>query len=123
MVRFVSALIAFRKKNPILRKTHFLKSNDIEWHGHMPLHPDWKVHSRFIAFTLNDEHHPIYAAFNADYHPARVILPGLSDGKKWHLLVNSAEPWDRQMIESPENGADPGPSIEMHPYSALLLQG
>ena len=117
IVQFVAFLIQFRKANPVFHKTHFLKPDDIEWHGVVPLHPDWKTNSRFIAFTLKDDQHPIYAAFNTNSHAAQISLPSLADDKKWHLVINTADSWDKintipKTIES----------IEMLPYSSILAR-
>jgi isoamylase len=119
MLRFVSSLIHFRKKHPLLRKKQFLKTTDIEWHGHAPHHPDWKSPIRFLAFSLKGEH-LLYAAFNADYRPATIFFPPLPNEQKWRLVVNTADSWEKQNFDEPEKGALLGPSIEMAPYSALI---
>jgi isoamylase len=121
MFQFVASLIRFRKRRPILRKKSFLKDEDIAWHGHIPNHPDWKIHSRFIAFTLKDEH-TLYVAFNADFHPAQISLPPLPENQHWKQLVNTADSWDRYNLEKPEKGQNIGPSIKMAPYSALVAE-
>jgi isoamylase/glycogen operon protein len=121
IVRFVSSLISFRKRHPVLRKKHFLKSDEIAWHGHIPDHPDWKSHSRFIAYSLNDEH-PLYIAFNANFHHASVQLPSLSNNQKWKIIVNTAEPWDSHRLDSPEKASSIDFHIDMLPHSAILAK-
>jgi isoamylase len=121
MFHFVSSLIQFRKRHPVLRKTHFLKDDEITWHGHSPNHPDWKTRSRFIAFTLNDQQ-PLYIAFNTDFYPAQVYLPSLPENQNWRLVVNTIDPLDRHNFVAPEKGPILGLSIPMAPHSALVAK-
>ena len=121
MFQFVSSLIDFRKRHPILRKKHFLKEEDIIWHGHTPNQPDWKPHSRFIAFTLNDDH-LLYVAFNADFHPAQVSLPLLPEKQRWKQIINTKEAWDSHHLNANDDGPSIGPIVEMSPYSALIAK-
>lgn len=121
MVQFVSSLIHFRKRHPILRKKHFLKDDDIDWHGHSPNHPDWKAHSRFIAFTLKEKQ-ALYVAFNTDFHHAEVFLPHLQDNQQWKLIVNTEDPWECHNLDTPEKGIRLESSIKMAPHSALIAK-
>ena len=121
MLNFVSALLRFRKLCPLLHRSRFITPSDIEWHGHVPHHPDWKVHSRFIAFSMQGGT-PLYAAFNADFSPAAIFPPPAPVGKCWRIAVYTADPWDRHHLDHPEKGPETGSSIEMLPHSALLLQ-
>ncbi|MBF8262605.1 MAG: glycogen debranching protein [Parachlamydiales bacterium] len=119
MQEFVTSLIRFRKSHPVFRKKWFLEDEDIEWHGHLPHRPDWKTHSRFIAFTLKSDT-PIYAAFNADVREALVYLP---PANKWRLIVNTADCWDRHHLNEPQKGFPLNESIELLPFSAIVAIG
>lgn len=116
---FVSSLISFRKQYSTFRKDHFMQPDEIDWHGQIPHHPDWKVHSRFIACVLKDNE-LFYLAFNADFRPALVFLPPPLENHEWRVVVNTIEPWERHHLNDPEKGYPIGTSIEMSPYSALL---
>ena len=121
MFQFVSSLIHFRKRHPILRKKHFLTDEDIVWHGHNHNHPEWKPHSRFIAFMLKDKH-PLYVAFNADFHPAHVSLPTLTENQSWKQIVNTKESWDCHYLNELDQGPDIGLSLKWFPTPLLSLK-
>jgi isoamylase len=120
MFGFVSSLIAFRKRHPLLTKTKFLQENDIEWHGHQPHKPDWRPSSRFIAYTLKGQH-PLYVAFNADHHPATIELPRLVH-QKWKILVDTHKPWSQHYLDQPGMAPSAEHSMTMAPYSSLLYK-
>ncbi len=116
IVSFVSSLIAFRKKLPSLRKTHFLTPTDIEWHGTTPHHPDWGEESRHIAFTLQGEPH-LYVAFNAHNHSLQMDLP---KNNQWRLLLHTQEEWEIHHLQSWEKAPFLGETIELPPYTSIL---
>src|SRR6202030_273007 len=77
LFRFFKSMIAFRKSNGLLKRTEFLQTDDIDWHGLNPFQPDWSPTSRFVAYTLKDkakENH-LYIAFNATDIRPTVHLP------------------------------------------------
>jgi isoamylase/glycogen operon protein len=106
---FVSALIAFRKKNSLLRHSRFLEDKDVDWHGTEPFCPNWS--SRFIAYTLKPS---LYIAFNSDSNSVSLSLPP----GNWHQVVNTDLSWKDHCLNKP------GPALpnklELAPYSALL---
>lgn len=112
---FVKGLIAFRKEHAVFRRGHFLKEEDIVWHGAVPYHPDWSDRSRFCAFTMLGTS-PIYVAFNADYKAREVELP---PGVEWRLIVDTQRGWDEHWLGRP--GAPLLSSkVSLLPYSALI---
>ncbi len=111
---YVSALVEFRKKHPHLQKDHFLRDQDIQWHGTSPLKPDWGSNSKFVAFSIQGQQ-ALYAAFNANSHPMKVTLPQ----GEWHLLVNTTQDWDQHQLLDPTKGLLIS-SFELSPYSAIL---
>ncbi|MFV0340810.1 MAG: glycogen-debranching protein, partial [Parachlamydiaceae bacterium] len=122
--RFYKSLIAFRNANPLLKKPHFFREGDIDWHGTTPFKPHWNQEDQFLAFTLNDheEGRDIYAAFNSSSQFMEVEIPAPRT-KKWHWIANTALP-------SPDDYKSPPQPIEtdvlkyrMAPYSSLLLKG
>ncbi len=125
---YVSALIEFRQKNPSLQRTHFLTSNDIEWHGATPFKPDWSNLSRFVAFQTKHKrpfYHPfktmdkglLYIAFNASPQPLKVTLPPKTE---WRQVVNTAKDWNQHHLRDPDKGEPISSPIELLGYSALL---
>ena len=101
---FVSALIEFRKKNPLLRYTRFLTSKDVDWHT-----PDWS--GKLVAYLLKPS---IYIAFNSSDQTAQVTLPP----GRWHLRVNSSQPWQEHSLR--KLGPILPAQVELAPYSSLL---
>ena len=115
---FVSALIAFRKAHPALRRETFLTDAEIQWHGKDPFHPDWRPSARLVAFTLLGSQ-PIYVAFNAKEKPLTVTLPPRNE-KRWRKICNTKEGWKEQYFKEPKNAPPLEETIEMIPYSALV---
>ncbi|MGZ3732941.1 MAG: glycogen debranching protein, partial [Parachlamydiaceae bacterium] len=52
--RFYRLLVAFRKREPLLKHAHFLTSEEIDWHGCKVEAPCWDDQDCFLAFTLKD---------------------------------------------------------------------
>jgi len=43
---------------------------DVQWHGELPLEPDWSEASRLVAYTLsNGKGGGLYVAFNTSHKP------------------------------------------------------
>lgn len=113
---FVSSLIAFRKKHPVLRKSRFLTSEDIEWHGLTPHHPHWDSASQFLAFTLKGNP-SLYVAFNAFGHPVGIALP---EGKQWRQIIRTDRDWDEHYLNALDEAPQVEKQIELPPYTAML---
>jgi isoamylase len=92
--RFYQRLIHFRKANPLLKRTTFLTSDDVEWHGLEPLKPTWHQHFGVAAFTLLDKEkdEDLYIIFNAEGYDHPVTLPPPKQGMQWHWIVNTHNP-------------------------------
>jgi isoamylase/glycogen operon protein len=116
MMDFVQSLIAFRKAHPELSQDRFLTSHDIVWHGVKVRSPDWSNSSRFIAFNTQTVPR-LYVAFNAGFEPVQAEIP---EGIDWELVVNTSSGWSEQWFKG--GGAGMSGSIEMEPYSALVLK-
>ena len=108
---FISSLIAFRQKHPQLRNALFLTDEEVDWHGPTPFQPHWDASSRFVAFTLKGEP-ALYIAFNAHFESVQLILPP----GEWRAVVSTEEDWLFH-----KTGAPLPQTIELRPYSALLL--
>ncbi len=121
--RFCKLMIQFRKNNPLLRRTAFLKKLDAEWHGIQPLDPHWGDQNGFIAFTLLDPilKNDIYIAFNAKNDEKKVVLPNPPEGKAWHIIVDTSTPSPNDIFD--ESKA-PLANLEKNcvPFSSLVLK-
>ncbi|XP_038696318.1 isoamylase 1, chloroplastic isoform X2 [Tripterygium wilfordii] len=90
--RFCSLMSNFRRECESLGLNDFPTSERLQWHGHIPLVPDWSDTSRFVAFTLTDSvKGEIYVAFNATHLPVTVTLPE-RPGYRWEPLVDTSKP-------------------------------
>jgi len=103
--KFTNTLIAFRKQHPQLKKDHFLKHEDVQWHT------NWSHTSRLVFFTLNKDQ-PICFIFNANYHHAEIDLPP----GHWKKIVDTNEDWQLH-----HNGVTLSSKIKVPPHSSLLL--
>jgi glycogen operon protein len=101
MVRFVSALVAFRRRHPCLRRRSFLTGAivpgrnlpDITWHGAGLKDPAWlDPEARFLGFTLaglDDAEEDLHVLLNMSDEAVTVRLPLIS-GRSWHLAVDTS---------------------------------
>lgn len=116
LVRFVSELIKFRKRNEILHRDNFFGDTDAEkmsgadlvWYDFDGRMPDWSKLNRFIAceifgnrYTNKDgtKGEAIYVAINTDRHDLTVILPSLDNGKVWTRILDSSYPEGEDITE------------------------
>lgn len=121
LLHFVKTLINFRREHSLFMRTSFFQegSHDIEWFDSASRVPEWK--ERFLAFRLNEANgEAVYAAFNTDIYDVTVTLPAPKNGKKWHLVADTA------MKEYIKQGCKECPLEEQRRYvllsqSALLL--
>lgn len=120
LLRFFQLLIAFRQKNPLFRRTSFLKKEDIDWHGLQPFKPNWENQNRFLAYTLKDSGHALfYIAFNANFNDVIATLPPPPQNKVWKQVVdtNKCSPHDFEEDPKPV-----GATYTLHAYSSIILQ-
>ncbi|MFS8563362.1 MAG: glycogen-debranching protein [Rhabdochlamydiaceae bacterium] len=122
--RFYTKMIAFRKTEPILKRREFLSKEDIDWHGHLPFHPNWSSDSRFIAYMLKDfekENH-LYVAFNAENTRPTLQLPDPPPHKKWHRIVDTALAAPNDFIDEPDKFPSLKSTYKMEAYSILIAK-
>jgi glycogen operon protein len=140
LFRFFKNCIAFRHTHPLLRNRHFFSNRDhvgsgypdISWHGTEAWHPDWSDSSRTLAFMLDGKHahggmaqdDTIYVAMNMHWDAHWFSLPGLSDGKTWHVFANTGSNSPDDIWESGNEPAlgDQG-GLLMGPRSVAILVG
>ncbi|MBI2743141.1 MAG: glycogen debranching protein GlgX [Chlamydiales bacterium] len=120
--RFYKLLIHFRTRHPLLRRTEFLTTEEVEWHGHEPSKPNWDPSSRFVAYTLKSPHDQLYIAFNAHYQHAHITLPQPPPHKKWYRVVDTSAPSPDDFIENPGMHAPLKHTYDLPPNSSLILE-
>lgn len=120
--RFYQKMILFRKNHPVLTRSRFLSTHDVEWHGIEPGKPDWGLKSRFIACTLPDPlyHYSLYIAFNAYFHEMTVHIPWRD--RPWDMRIYTANPSPEDIIEKSEARPLTTKTFTLAPYSALVLK-
>lgn len=122
--RFYSLMIAFRKKEKLLRRAEFLRGEDVDWHGHAPFHAEWGKHSRFIACLLKDHEsqHPLYIAFNTSNHRGTVQLPDPPRMRKWMRIVDTALAPPHDFTEDPGQFQPIRAAYKMEAFSCLIAK-
>lgn len=130
LVRFVSRLIEFRRRHPVLRnRWHPTGADrvgsgypDLSWHGQSAWAPDWSDASRSLAFMLcgahgrggNEPDDYVYVALNGHWETHGFELPQLPDGHAWHVFANTGMP-------APDDVHDVGHEPRLHDPSHVLL--
>jgi glycogen operon protein len=128
-LRFARALIALRKRHPVLRRRTFFRGKtptgrDIIWHGTRPERPDFTYASRTIAFALDGRgtdrsdlvDRDLYVAMNAYWEPLAFTIPAAPTGRRWRLAVDTGSPAPSDVHEP-----DQGPIVR--PGRPIMLEG
>ncbi len=108
LYNFTKHIINFRRNHPVFRnKDHFRNADymntgfpDISFHGTKPWQADWSPSSRVFAFMLDGGHAKngfvgddvVYVAMNMHWESISFEIPQLSEGKHWHVSVNTEMP-------------------------------
>jgi len=121
---FVSKIIHFRAREPLLRRLEFLRNEDVEWHGIAPLKADWGTNSKFLAYTLKDtqKQHHLYIAFNAHFETLHVTLPPPPEYKKWYRIIDTSLSYPHDFEEHPRETMPIKFTYDIHDYTAIVLQ-
>lgn len=120
--RFVSSMITFRHAHHLLKREHFLRPEDVHWHGQNAWQADWSHENRLVAFTLvdHDKGEDLYIAFNTDYRDQYVHLPSREDGRAWCRIVDTAQKAPEDFLKVPQQVRDY--LYIMTPYSSIILK-
>jgi len=134
MLRFVSHMIAFRRRHPCLMRTHFLRGiaeevrslPDVTWHGLALGQPLWGDPSaRVLAYTLaavGPGEEDLHIVLNMSESCLDSPVPKV-DGRRWYLAVDTSQPAPDD-IYAPESqpavGCDRYPA---QPRSVLVFEG
>jgi glycogen operon protein len=113
MLRFVTKMIAFRKRHPCLMHKHFLTGKkkegtsfpDVAWHGTKLSEPLWHdPDAQILAYTLGrqgEKEEDLHIIFNMSDHFVEMPLPSLSD-RAWHRAIDTGEPSSGDIFEPSE---------------------
>ena len=134
LFRFVSTMIAFRKRHPNLHRARFFTGGptdrgraDIAWHGCRLLSPGWNdPQSRVLAFTLGataEDDADIHVMINMDSADLSFDVPPL-DGRDWYPAVDTALPGPRAIVDPAAGPAFAGTTYRVLGRSiAALISG
>jgi glycogen operon protein len=134
MVRFVSELVALRKRHPSLRRRRFLSGRarngaripDIAWYGEDGGPPDWdSPDCRCLAFTLaaiEEDELDLHIVLNFEEDARTFVVPRSAE-RVWQLVLDTSR-------GEPGGGVPPaGPraltrsKIRLAPRSLVVLEG
>jgi len=106
VVAFFQKLIAFRRRNPVFRRTKFFSGRDssgdsipdIQWFGLNLEKKDWEnPELRTLCYQLDQREVDVAAAtalffviLNADHRTQWVQLPPLEGGQRWHRVIDTS---------------------------------
>jgi len=87
--RFTRGMIAFRKRNEVLREVKFYTDKDIAWYGPDGGPQDWAYESRGLAAMILGKD-PLYLMFYAGFTEKEFVLPPAPGGKTWRCAVDTS---------------------------------
>jgi glycogen operon protein len=135
-LRFMRALIAFRKRHPALRRRQFLqgagpdkdRKPDIIWHGVKPGAPDFSAKSKAIAYVLDgtqtgrEPDRDFYVACNAYSQAVAFGIPPAPTRRPWFRVVDTALQSPDDFVDATDGLRVPvGCTYLMAPFSMLIL--
>lgn len=127
LVRFTSRLIELRQTHSALRPTAHRDGAftngalpAISFHGTRAWEADWSDDARQLGVLMAsdvDEHgvqDVVYTIVNSHWYGREFILPGLDDGRRWAIVVNTGLP-------APADICDPGEDVfPENPWSVYV---
>jgi glycogen operon protein len=133
MLRFVRAMIAFRRRHPTLSRPHFLTGSsdperglpDIQWHGARLADAPWDVaDARLLRYTLaasvRDEE-DLHVILNMGDRSETLELPSIA-GRRWHLAVDTSLPPPDEIVDRDRQVPWPGRQYLSRPRSVVVLE-
>jgi glycogen operon protein len=134
MLRFVSELVALRRRHPSLRRRRFLSGRvrqgarlaDIAWYAPNGGAPDWNAQeARSLAFTLAaiaEEEADLHVMLNMGEHPQTFLIPSNPD-RSWHLALDTAARAPQDIVTPEEQKALSESGLSLAPRSIVILEG
>ncbi|MBU1904295.1 MAG: glycogen debranching protein GlgX [Proteobacteria bacterium] len=124
MLRFVSRMIAFRKRHPNLMRRHFLRRicregqrlSDVVWHGFKLNEPLWDdTDAQLLAYTLGavtPDEEDLHIILNMAQKTFKMTLPQIT-GRAWYRAIDTWQPSPEDIVDK-----DHQTKIEMQTYMA-----
>ncbi len=86
---FAREMIAFRKRNEVLREVKFYTDKDIAWYGPDGGPQDWAYEGRSLGAMIRGKD-PLYLMFHAGFADKEFVLPPAPVGKTWRCAVDTS---------------------------------
>jgi glycogen operon protein len=123
MLRFVSGMVAFRKRHPSLMRDRFFTGlplngglPDVTWHGARLNEPQWSdPASQVLAFTLGPtdrKEEVLHIMLNMSEQSVEMQLPEI-EGRIWHRAVDTGRPFPDDIPD-----AEKAPQLNKRTYTA-----
>ena len=122
LVRFVRSVIAFRRRQPTVRRKYFLSGqptrsglSDVNWYSSLGTAIDWTKDDRCLICLLaspglaedpEQQGRDVLIMINNAHDPQQFILPPIAKGARWRTVLDTAAPSPRDVF--PDSN---GPSL------------
>ncbi|MFO7607143.1 MAG: glycogen debranching protein GlgX [Desulfurivibrionaceae bacterium] len=133
LLRYFRLLIGLRKKHPIFRREEFfpaaggLDPHEIHWQALRPGEADWSPEGRVLGFMLDGvavgepRDDDFFVILNGGSAKARVAIPTLPPGRRWHLLLDSGSEPPGDIYAEEEAPLFMGNEFELAAMATLVL--
>ncbi len=133
MLRFVTKMIAFRKRHPCLMRKHFLTGKkkeeapfpDVTWHGIKLSEPLWHdPEAQILAYTLGrhrEGEEDLHIVFNMSDRGVEMPLPPLS-GWTWHCAIDTGQPSSGDIFEPSDQPRIEESSYRVSSHSVVVFE-
>jgi isoamylase len=133
MLRFVTKMIAFRKRHPCLMHRDFLRGEkeegvpfpDVSWHGIRLGEPLWNdPNAQVLAYTLGrqrGEEEDLHIIFNMSDQGVKMPLPPLS-GRAWNRAIDTGQPSPGDIFEPAGQHRVKESSYPVSPRSIVVFE-
>jgi glycogen operon protein len=128
LVRFTRELIAFRRKQPTVRRKTFLSGEyingspipDVSWFGPAGTPVEWNGSDLALVAVLakpgaeedpQDRGRDLLLMFNANYQPRRFLLPPVVHERRWKLFLDTAADTPKDVYPKYDGPAPPASGV------------
>jgi glycogen operon protein len=87
--RFAREMVAFRKRNEVLREVKFYTDEDVAWYGPGGGAQDWAHENRSLGAMIYGKD-PLYLMFHAGFTDQSFVLPPAPGGRVWRRAVDTS---------------------------------
>ncbi|HLK80757.1 MAG TPA: glycogen debranching protein GlgX [Xanthobacteraceae bacterium] len=105
LLRFVRALIAFRKAHPVLSREQFYTADEVSWFNPSGDYPDWSAPEPTLGCVIRDLEGPLaYLCLlvNAGEREVTFQVPSPAPGTHWRRVIDTAAAAPADIVASKE---------------------